>query len=67
MPKYVVLQLLPQGQRPGELVELHEDAGAVFLTVAAVRKATPSDDKKTPEQRLRARDYQRRDMQATED
>lgn len=61
MPKYVVLQVLPQGQRPGELVELHEDAGNVLLKVDAVRPATAADEKKSPEQRLR---YRRRDMQA---
>ena len=67
MPKYVVLKELPQGQQPGDLVELHEDVGRVFLTIEAVRKATPSDETKSPQQRIsRARTYQRRDLQAEE-
>ncbi len=64
MPKYVVLKTLPQGQEPGALVELHEDAGKVFLQVDAVRAATPADEKRTPQQRLIPRQYNRRDLQA---
>jgi hypothetical protein len=59
VPKYVVLKVLPQGQRPGELVDLHEDAGRVFLAVDAVRLA--DDDEAAPKPRRR---YQRRDLHA---
>ncbi len=61
MPKYVVLKTLPQGQRPGELVDLPVEAGNVFLLVEAVRAAVPSDDNKSPEKRLT---YRRRDLVA---
>lgn len=64
MPKYVVLKTLPHGQPPGTIVDLHEDEGRVFLLVAAVRTTTPSDETKTPEQRLRPREYRRRDLQS---
>lgn len=64
MPTYVVLKDLPHGQRPGDLVDLNDDEGRVFLLVDAVRKATAADEKKTPEHRLRPREYHRRDLQA---
>lgn len=66
MPKYVVLKDLPQGQQAGEIVDLNEDVGNIFLTVEAVRKITPSDERKTPQQRLRTREYNRRDLQAVD-
>lgn len=69
MPKFVVLKTLPKGQQPGELVDLNDDEGAVFLAVEAVREARPSDDKtttpvKTSPPRPRSREYHRRDLHA---
>ncbi len=59
MPKFVVLKALPQGQQPGETVDLNEDEGRVFLLVGAVK---PADEKPKPTRR-----YARRDMQAEDE
>lgn len=55
--KYLVKKPLPDGQQPGEIVDLHEDVGNVFLLVDAVEKI---DEAQKP---ARGR-YRRADMQA---
>ncbi len=52
MPKYRVLKEMPQGQRPGEIVELPEEVGAVFLSVDAVELVT----EESPKGRTKRRD-----------
>jgi hypothetical protein len=61
--QYLVLKELPQGQQPGETIELSEDVAAVFMLdgVNAVRPVV--DDPPVPSKRH----YQRRDLQAVED
>ena len=56
--KYLVLKELPQGQQPGEVIELHADVASVFLLpgVDAVRPVAEAEPSK--------RRYQRRDLQA---
>lgn len=61
---YVALQELPQGQQPGDVIDVHEDVGFVLLEVGAVRLATEDDVKKA---QRRPRNYRRRDMVAAED
>jgi hypothetical protein len=58
--KYIVLSELPQGQQPGEIIDLHEDVGTVLIVAGAARVAT-EDEVKQPR---RGRRYQRRDMVA---
>lgn len=43
--EYLVLKTLPQGQQPGETVDLPEEVGNVFLLVGAVEKIEPATDK----------------------
>jgi len=65
--KYRVKRPLPDGQQPGEIVELHEDVGNVFLLVDAVEKIEES--KPLPRGRYRRSDLraeQSEDLIATE-
>ena len=55
--KCLVKKPLPDGQQPGEIVDLHEDVADVFLKVDAVEKI---DDSQKP---ARGR-YHRSDLQA---
>ena len=52
--KYRVKRPLPDGQQPGEIVELHEDVGNVFLLVDAVEKI--EEPKPSPRGRYRRSD-----------
>jgi hypothetical protein len=58
---YTVLQELPQGQRPGDVIDVHEDVGNVLIAVEAARVATEDEVRKA---QRRPRRYQRRDMVA---
>jgi len=55
---YVVLKDLPQGQHPGDVVELPEAVGRVLVLVGAARLAEPE------EPRAPRRTYRRRDLRA---
>jgi hypothetical protein len=60
---FVALTELPQGQQPGDVIDVHEDVGHVLITVGAARVATDDEIKKA---QRRPRRYQRRDMVAAE-
>lgn len=61
MSKYLVLKELPQGQRPGETVELNDDEARVFMMdgIDAVRPANDPPVETSPRRR-----YNRRDLVA---
>lgn len=75
--KFVALKELPQGTQPGEVFDVNEDIGNVFILVGAARKATRADASSEPvpartaepedtSHRPSSRRYQRRDLQAEE-
>jgi hypothetical protein len=61
--KYLVLQVLPKGNQPGEIVELDDAVAHVFELVGAVRKVEDEPEPARSETHARRR-YQRRDLSA---
>ena len=61
--KILALQELPQGQQPGTVFDIEDDAAAVLITVGAARAVT---DDEIPVAEPTRRTYRRRDMQATQ-
>jgi hypothetical protein len=55
---YLVLKELPQGQQPGETIDVPEAIGAVLLRVGAVKVV------EVEEVPVRRRTYRRADLQA---
>jgi hypothetical protein len=67
--KFVVLKELPQGQQPGDVIDVDEAVGDVLLLVGAARKPEPdeaaADDPVTPAViPISRRSYRRRDLVA---
>ncbi len=63
--KYVVLKALPQGQQPGDEVDLPEAVGNVFVLAGAARPADPEPEAVAPTSSSSSRRrYQRRDLEA---
>lgn len=59
---YVVVKTLPNGQKPGEILDVPEVIGRVLVSAGAVRLANISEDQETkPSRRV---GYRRKDRQA---
>jgi hypothetical protein len=58
--KFRALKECPQGQRPGEIFDATEDAGAVLESVGAAERVVESDDAPTKDKTR----YKRRDLRA---
>lgn len=60
--QYRVLKELPQGQQPGDLIDVHEDVGAALVLVGAAEAVT--DEEPVVDEPKAKRRYLRRDLQA---
>jgi len=59
--KYVALKALPDGQHPGDVFEIAEAIGQIFVLIGAARLA--DEDEQSTRKPARRR-YQRRDLTA---
>ncbi len=61
--KLTVLKELPQGQQPGDTIEIADEVGEVLILVGAAVKQPDDMDDAADEPRTK-RHYKRRDLQA---
>jgi hypothetical protein len=64
--KFLVLKDLPQGQQPGDVIDIHEDIGKIFMLpgVEAVKPLEEDEAVEPVETSTPRRRYQRRDLEA---
>jgi hypothetical protein len=60
--KYIALKELPHGQQPGDVFDVSEAIGHIFVLVGAARLADPADLEPS---RVPRRRYQRRDLESS--